>query len=113
MQPRICNQKNGQCYEIPFVIIKGDYVPLLGAQASQQMHLLTVEYDNIDEPTQSDCFNCSSVFPQHSATEQPSASSKPTLNATTNQRTSLTKDQIMQNFGDVLKVWVKCQEHYT
>ena len=42
--------KNDLCYEIPFVVIKGDYIPLLGSQTAQQMHLLTVEYDNVDEP---------------------------------------------------------------
>ena len=39
---QIKNPKNHLCYEIPFVVIKGDYIPLLGSQAAQQMHLLTV-----------------------------------------------------------------------
>ena len=47
---QIKNLKNDLCYEIPFVVIKGDYIPLLGSQAAQQMHWLTVEYDNTDEP---------------------------------------------------------------
>ncbi|XP_064597501.1 uncharacterized protein K02A2.6-like [Liolophura sinensis] len=41
------NPKNGRKYSVEFVIVKGDYRPLLGARAVQQMNLITVETENI------------------------------------------------------------------
>ena len=34
-------------YTVRFAVVRGDYVPLLGANAAQKMGLLTVNYANI------------------------------------------------------------------
>ena len=95
--------QNDLCYEIPFVIIKGDYIPLLGSQAAQQMQLLTVQYDNIDEPLSNNCFSCSGAFPSQATAKEPSSSPKANLSKATHHTAGLTRDHIMKNYADVFE----------
>ncbi|XP_065061116.1 uncharacterized protein K02A2.6-like [Rhopilema esculentum] len=44
---KVVNPKNQTEYTVRYVVVKGDYVPLLGANAAQKMGLLTVNYANI------------------------------------------------------------------
>ena len=48
---RIRNLKNNKKYNAEFVVVKGDYTPLIGSRASQQMNLVTVQQDNIQQVT--------------------------------------------------------------
>lgn len=41
------NPKTKTEHTVRFIIVEGDYVPLLGANAAQKMSLLTVNYANI------------------------------------------------------------------
>ena len=84
-------------------MIKGDYIPLLGLQAAQQMHLLTVENDNIDEPFSNDCFSCSSVFPSQATAQEASAPPQAYLRKATHHTAGLTRDHIMKNYADVFE----------
>ena len=40
---RMRNPKNNKKYNAEFVVVKGDYTPLIGSRASQQMNLVTVQ----------------------------------------------------------------------
>ena len=44
---RIENPKNGKKYSIEFIVVKGNCTPLIGAKASQQMCLLSINRNNI------------------------------------------------------------------
>ena len=44
---KVTNPKTQTEYTVRFLIVKGDYVPLLGANAAQKMGLLTVNYASI------------------------------------------------------------------
>ena len=68
---QIKNPRNDLYYDIPFIIIVGDYIPLLGSQAAQQMQLINVQFDNIDEPNTNNCFSCSSPFPSPAGPGEP------------------------------------------
>ena len=65
-------------------------MPLLGSQAAQQMQLISVQFDNIDEPSTTNCFSCSSAFSSEAAAREPSA-------------TGLTREYIMKNYVDVFE----------
>ena len=78
-------------------------MPLLGSQAAQQMHLLTVEYDDIDEPFRNDCLSCSSAFPSQANAQKPSSSPQANLRKATHHPTGLTRDHIMKNYADVFQ----------
>ena len=67
------------------------------------MHLLTVEYDNIDEPFNNDCFSCSSAFPSQATAQRPSSSPQANLGKATHHTTGLTRDHIMNNHADVFE----------
>ena len=41
------NPKNSKKYNVEFVVVKGNYTPLIGSRASQQMNLVTVHEENI------------------------------------------------------------------
>ena len=43
----VANSKTQTEYSVIFIIVKGDYIPLLGANAAQKMGLLTINYANI------------------------------------------------------------------
>ena len=45
------NPKNSKKYNVEFVVVKGNYTPLIGSRASQQMNLVTVHQDNIQQVT--------------------------------------------------------------
>lgn len=38
-------------YNAEFVVVKGDYTPLIGSHASQRMNLVTVQQENIQQVT--------------------------------------------------------------
>ena len=44
---KVTNPKTKTEHTVRFIIVEGDYVPLLGANAAQKMSLLTVNYANI------------------------------------------------------------------
>ena len=44
---KIRNCKNMKKYSVEFVVVKQDFMPLLGRKASEQMNLIVVNYDNI------------------------------------------------------------------
>lgn len=44
---RVINPKNGKKYSVEFIVTKGSCKPLLGARATQQMHLISVIRKNI------------------------------------------------------------------
>ena len=48
---RMCNPKNSKKYNVEFVVVKGNYTPLIGSCASQQMNLVTVHQENIQQVT--------------------------------------------------------------
>ena len=43
----MCRSKNRKKYEAEFVVVKGDYTPLIASRASQQMNLIKVQHENI------------------------------------------------------------------
>lgn len=43
----ITNSKTKKRYSVEFVVVKEEFVPILGKRASEQMNLITVNYDNI------------------------------------------------------------------
>ena len=45
------NPKNSKKYNAEFVVVKGNYTPLIGSRASQQMNLVTVHQENIQQVT--------------------------------------------------------------
>ena len=45
------NPKNSKKYNVEFVVVKGNYTPLIGSRASQQMNLVTVHQENIQQVT--------------------------------------------------------------
>lgn len=45
------NPKNKKKYNAEFVIVKGDYTPLIGSHASQRMNQVTVQQENIKQVT--------------------------------------------------------------
>ena len=45
------NPKNSKKYNVEFVVVKGNYTPLIGSRASQQMNLVTVLLENIQQVT--------------------------------------------------------------
>ena len=45
------NSKINKRYNVEFVVIKGDYTPLIGSCASQQINLVTVQQENILQVT--------------------------------------------------------------
>ena len=45
------NPKNSKKYNVEFVVVKGNYTPLIGSGASQQMNLVTVHQENIQQVT--------------------------------------------------------------
>ena len=44
---RVKNPKNGKRYLVPFYVVQGNRLPLLGSKAAQQMNLITVNNENI------------------------------------------------------------------
>ena len=46
-QLNIVNPKNSKRHLVKFVVVNGEYTPLLGAKTAQEMELLTVQHDNI------------------------------------------------------------------
>ena len=46
-QLNIQNLKNLKSHEVKFVVVNGDYTPLLGLQTAQEMELLTIQHHNI------------------------------------------------------------------
>ena len=46
-QLSIQNPKNSKRHLVKFVVVNGDYAPLLGLQTAQEMELLTIQHDNI------------------------------------------------------------------
>ena len=46
-QLNIQNPKNSKRHLVKFVVVNGDYTPLLGLQTAQEMELLTIQHDNI------------------------------------------------------------------
>ena len=45
------NPKNSKKYNVEFVVVKGNYTPLIGSRASQQMNRVTVHQENIQQVT--------------------------------------------------------------
>lgn len=45
------NPKNSKKYNVEFVVVKGNYTPLIGSGASQQMNRVTVHQENIQQVT--------------------------------------------------------------
>ena len=45
------NPKNSKKYNVEFVAVKGNYTPLIGSRASQQMNLVTEHQENIPQLT--------------------------------------------------------------
>ncbi|PFX12858.1 Retrovirus-related Pol polyprotein, partial [Stylophora pistillata] len=45
------NPKNSKKYNVEFVVVKGNYTPLIGFRASQQMNLVTVHQENLQQVT--------------------------------------------------------------
>lgn len=45
------NPKNSRKYNVEFVVVKGNYTPLVGSRASQQMNLVTVHQENTQQVT--------------------------------------------------------------
>ena len=46
-QLNIQNPKNSKRHLVKFIVVNGDYTPLLGLQTAQEMELLTIQHDNI------------------------------------------------------------------
>ena len=72
------NPKTRKKYNAEFVVVDGSYTPLLGARAAQQMGFIVVQHHNIQLLSNSEVFTAS-----------PSS--------------SLTKEQVLTDFGDIFK----------
>ena len=92
---QIKNPRNGLCNNLPFIIIKGDYMPFLGSQAAQQMQLITVQFYNIDEPSTITCFSCSSAFPSQAAAMEPFPHHEANVSPSKPPATGLTREYII------------------
>ena len=72
------NPRTRKKYNAEFVVVDGNYTPLIGAGAAQQMGLLVVQHHNIQLVDNNEAL-------------------------TTAQSTSLTKEQVLTDFADILK----------
>ena len=72
------NPKTRKKYNAEFVVVDGSYTPLLGARAAQQMGFIVVQHHNIQLLSNNEVFTAS-----------PSS--------------SLTKEQVLTDFGDLFK----------
>ena len=72
------NPKTRKKYHVEFVVVDGSYTPLLGARAAQQMGFNVVQRHNIQLLSNNEVFTAS-----------PSS--------------SLTKEQVLTDFGDIFK----------
>ena len=74
----MCNPKTRKKYNAEFVVVDGSYTPLLGARAAQQMGFIVVQHHNIQLMSNNEVFTASPI-------------------------SSLTKEQVLTNFGDIFK----------
>ena len=72
------NPRTRKKYNAEIVVVDGNYTPLIGAGAAQQMGLLVVQHHNIQVVNNNEAL-------------------------TTAQSTSLTKEQVLTDFADILK----------
>ena len=82
------NPKTRKKYNVEFVVVDGNYTPLIGARAAQQMGLLVVQHHNIQLVSNSEAFS-------------------------TAQSSPLTKEQVLTDFADIFKGLRKWKENYT
>ena len=72
------NPRTRKKYNAEFVVVDGNYTPLISARAAQQMSLLVVQHHNIQLVNNNEAL-------------------------TTAQSTSLTKEQVLTDFADIFK----------
>ena len=48
---KLTNPKNSRKYSVEFVIVKDNFVPLIGLKAAEQMKLITVNHENVRDMT--------------------------------------------------------------
>ena len=72
------NPRTRKKYNAEFVVVDGNYTPLIGARAAQQMGLLVVQHHNIQLVNNNEAL-------------------------TTAQSTSLNKEQVLTDFADIFK----------
>ena len=78
LRESIRNPKSRKKYSVEFVEVDGNYTPLIGARAAQQMGLVVVQHHNIQ------LVNNNEVF-------------------TASQSSPLTKEQVLTDFADIFK----------
>ena len=44
----VCNPKNGKRYNLEFVVVEEDFLPIIGCRAAERMHLIEVVHENLD-----------------------------------------------------------------
>ena len=72
------NPKTRKKYSAKFVIVDGNYIPLIGARTAQQMGIVVVQHHNIQLLSNNEAF-------------------------TTSQSSSLTKEQVLTDFADIFR----------
>ena len=93
---KVVNPKKQTEYTVTFVVVKGDYVPLLGANAAQKIGLLTVNYANIFNE------NVDNVSSNSFASNSRHQQAQPTVLSTTAE-TPLSIADIENRFEDVFE----------
>ena len=93
---KVANSKNQTGYTFRFVIVKGDYVPLLAANAALKMGLLTVNYANIFNA------NVNNVSSNSIASNRTHQQAQPTVLSTTAEA-PLSIADTENRFGDVFE----------
>eukprot|EP00795_Rhopilema_esculentum_P014386 gene14386-biopygen4182 len=97
----VANPKKQTEYTVRFVIVKGHYVPLLGANPAQNMGLLTVNYANTFNAKVDDVSSYSIASSSTRQQEQPTVVMETVLSATAGA--PLSNADIENSFGDVFE----------
>ena len=98
---KVTNPKTQTEYTVGFIIVKGDYVPLLGANAAQKMDLLTVNYANIFDANVDNISSNSIASSSPSQQAQQGAVSETVMSATA--EAPLSAEDIENRFGSVFQ----------
>ena len=98
---KVTNPKTQTEYTVRFIIVKGDYVPLLGANAAQKMGLLAVNYANIFDANVDNISSNSIASSSPSQQAQQGAVSETVMSAIA--EAPLSAEDIENRFGSVFQ----------
>ena len=98
---KLVNPKTQAEYTVSFIIVKGDFVPLLAANASQKLGLLPVNYANIFDAHVDNV--SSNSLASTSTCQQPQQPTAPETVMSVTEEAPLTTADIEKHFGPVFQ----------